>query len=123
MNVVDSSGWLEFVSDGKNAEFFAPAIENPTRLIVPTISLFEVFRVVARQRGESSALKVFALMSEGRVVDLDPTLALAAARLSVSERLSLADSVMLATARSFQATFWTQDSDFEGRPGVRYVAT
>lgn len=122
MNVVDSSGWLEYFADGKNAGFFAPAIEDPSRLVVPTLSLFEVFKRVLQQRGDPPALQAVALMYQGRVVDLDATLALAAARLSVVERLPLADSVMLATARAFGAIFWTQDADFEGRAGVRYVA-
>ncbi|MBM3580717.1 MAG: type II toxin-antitoxin system VapC family toxin [Alphaproteobacteria bacterium] len=122
MNVVDSSGWLEYFADGKNAGFFAPAIEDPSRLVVPTLSLFEVFKRVLQQRGDPPALQAVALMHQGRVVDLDATLALAAARLSVVERLPLADSVMLATARAVGAIFWTQDADFEGRAGVRYVA-
>jgi predicted nucleic acid-binding protein len=122
MNIVDSSGWLEYFANGKNAGFFAPAIEDPSRLVVPTLSLFEVFKRVLQQRGDPPALQAVALMHQGRVVDLDATLALAAARLSVVERLPLADSVILATARSCGATLWTQDADFEGREGVRYVA-
>ncbi len=122
MNVVDSSGWLEYLANGKNAGFFAPPIEDPSRLVVPTLSLFEVFKRVLQQRGEPPALQAVALMHQGRVVALDATLALEAARLSALERLPLADSVMLATARSLGATLWTQDSDFQGREGVRYVA-
>lgn len=122
MNIVDSSGWLEYFANGKNAGFFAPAIEDPSRLVVPTLSLFEVFKRVLQQRGDPPALQAVALMHQGRVVNLDATLALAAARLSVVERLPLADSVILATARSCGATLWTQDADFEGREGVRYVA-
>ncbi len=121
MNVVDSSGWLEYFAAGKNAAFFAGAIEKTSRLIVPALSLFEVFKRVLQQRGEDDALQAVALMQQGAVVNLDADLALAAARLSVSERLPLADSVMLATARAHRATFWTQDADFEGRQGVRYV--
>ena len=122
MNVVDSSGWLEYFAGGKNAGFFARAIESTSRLIVPTLSLFEVFKRVLQQRGEAAALQAVALMHQGRVVDLDAPLALAAARLSAAERLPLADSVMLATARAIDATLWTQDSDFEGREAVRFVS-
>lgn len=122
MNVVDSSGWLEYFADGKNASFFAPAIEDTARLVVPTLSLFEVFKRILQQRGDPPALQAVALMHQGRIVDLDTTLALAAARVSAVERLPLADSVMLATARAFGATLWTQDADFAGRAGVRYVA-
>ncbi len=122
MNVVDSSGWLEYFASGKNAAFFSRAVEDTSALIVPTLSLFEVFKRVLQQRDEPAALQAVALMHQGRVVELDATLALGAARLSVAERLPLADSVMLATARAFGATLWTQDADFEGRDGVRFVA-
>jgi len=121
VNVVDSSGWLEYFAGGKNAGFFSRAIENTSRLLVPTLSLFEVFKRVLQQRGEPAALQAVALMHQGRVVPLDALLALAAARLSAAERLPLADSVMLATARAFGATLWTQDSDFAGREAVRFV--
>lgn len=121
MNVVDSSGWLEYFANGDNAGFFAPPIEAQAKLIVPTISLLEVFKRVMSQRGEPNALQAIALMHQGQVVDLDAGLALAAARLSVEEDLPLADSVILATARAFKATLWTQDADFNGREGVRYV--
>jgi predicted nucleic acid-binding protein len=121
MNVVDSSGWLEYFAAGRNAAFFARPIEDTSRLLVPTLSLFEVFKRVLQQRGEPAALQAVALMHQGRVVGLDATLALAAARVSATERLPLADSVMLATARAFAATLWTQDADFEGREGVRFV--
>lgn len=123
MNVVDSSGWLEYFANGKNADFFAPAIEATSQLVVPTLSLYEVFKRLLQQRGEEPALQAVALMHQGTVIDLDAPLALAAARLSLELRLPLADSVMLATARAFGATLWTQDDDFKGRDGVRYVAT
>jgi predicted nucleic acid-binding protein len=122
MNVVDSSGWLEYFAGGKNAGFFARAIEDAAHLVVPSLSLFEVFKRVYQQRGEASALQAVALMHQGRVIDLDSNLALAAARLSVIEHLPLADSIMLATARAFGATLWTQDADFDGREGVRFAA-
>ena len=122
MNVVDSSGWLEYFAGGRNAGFFARPIEDTPRLLVPTLSLLEVFKRVLQQRGEPAGLQAVALMHQGRVVGLDAPLALEAARVSVAERLPLADSVMLATARAYRATLWTQDSDFEGREGVRYVA-
>ena len=122
MNVVDSSGWLEYFADGPNADFFAPAIENLEKLLVPSISLLEVFKRVVQQRGESEALKSVAQMRQGRVIDLDGTLALSAARISLDLKLPLADSVILATARAHGATAWTQDSDFKGIEGVKYVA-
>lgn len=122
MNVVDSSGWLEYLADGKNARFFAPAIEDGKKLVVPSLCLFEVFRRVAQQRGRDAALQAVALMRQARIVDLDERLALAAAELSLQERLPTADSIVLATARGEHAILWTQDADFEGKDGVRYVA-
>ena len=120
MNVVDSSGWLEYLADGPNASFFAPAIERSADLLVPTLSIFEVFKRVLGQRDESQALQSIALMHQGQVVELTASLALDAARLSRSARLPMTDSIMLATARAHGATLWTQDSDFEGLPDVRF---
>jgi len=122
VNLVDSSGWLEYFADGPNAGLFAPPIEDTGRLIVPTISLLEVFKRVLQQRDENEALRAVALMRQGEVVDLDGDLALSAAKLGREHRLPLADSVILATARKFGATVWTQDSDFERLEGVRYIA-
>jgi predicted nucleic acid-binding protein len=120
VNVVDSSGWLEYLADGPAAGFFAPAIEDTRRLIVPSLSLYEVFKRVLQQRGENAALGAVALMHQADVVDLDSSLALSAATLSVAHKLPVADSIMYATARAFEATLWTQDSDFEDLPHVRY---
>lgn len=122
MNIVDSSGWLEFFADGANAGFFAEAITDTEHLIVPTISLLEVFKRVLQQRGEDVALQAVAHMRQGSVVSLDAVIALAAAHLGVAHKLPLADSVMLATARQYAAVLWTQDADFQGIDGVRYVA-
>jgi predicted nucleic acid-binding protein len=121
MNIVDSSGWLEYFAGGPNASFFEPAITKPADLLVPTVSLYEVFKRVYQQRGESEALVAVALMEQGAVIDLDPTLALSAAKLSVDRELPMADSIMLATARQAGAELWTQDADFEGLEGVRYI--
>jgi predicted nucleic acid-binding protein len=119
--VVDSSGWLEYFADGPNAKFFAPAIEATADLVVPALSLYEVFKRVLQQRSEGDALQAVALMQQGAVVDLSAALAVTAARLSVEQRLPMADSIILATARAFDATLWTQDGDFATVPGVRYV--
>jgi predicted nucleic acid-binding protein len=117
MNVVDSSGWLEYFADGPQAEFFAPPIEDVSKLIVPSLSVYEVFKRV----GETGALQAVATMQQGVVVDLTVAIALSAARISVEQGLPMADSVMLATARAHRATLWTQDADFKGVKGVRYV--
>lgn len=121
MNVVDSSGWLEYFADGPNANFFAGAVENTVELIVPTLSIYEVFKRVLQQRDEGDALQAVAVMQQGRVVELDTAIAMRAARVSVELKLPMADSVMLATARMHDATLWTQDRDFEYLEGVEYI--
>jgi predicted nucleic acid-binding protein len=122
MNIVDSSGWLEYFADGPNAADFAEVLENSDDLLVPTLSIYEVFKVVLRQRGESEALRAVALMQEGALIDLTSTIALHAAKISSELKIPMADSVMLATARERNAVLWTQDSDFEGIEGVRFIA-
>ena len=120
MNVVDSCAWLEYFAAGPNAAFFGRAIEATGKLVVPTLSLYEVFKRILQQRTEGDALVAVALMQQGTVVELDARVALSAARISVDLKLPMADSVMLATARAFGATLWTQDEHFEGLPDVRY---
>jgi predicted nucleic acid-binding protein len=120
MNVVDSSAWLEYFAGGPNAEYFAPAIEDIDSLIVPSLTIFEVFKRVLQQRDETAALRATAAMHQGTVVDLDSTLAINAARLSQDLKLPLADSSILATTRAQNATLWTQDADFEGMDEVEY---
>ena len=122
MNVVDSSGWLEYFADAPNAEHFATPILDTEHLLVPAISILEVFKRVCQQRDENAALAAVALMHQGTVVDLDGELALAAAKLGIDHKLPLADSVILASARRYDATLWTQVSDFQGLEGVRYFA-
>ena len=122
MNIVDSSGWLEYFADGPNADFFAPSIEDVAHLLVSSISVYEVFKRVYQQRGEDAALHAVAAMAQGQVIDLDMPLALDAAKLSATLKLPMADSIMLATAQAYQAVFWTQDADFAALPNVRYIA-
>ena len=122
MNVVDSSAWLEYFTDGRNATAFARPIHATTQLVGPSVSLFVVFKRVMTQRGEDVAVEAVAMMRQGRVVPLDDALALEAARLSVEHRMPMADSIILATARAHRATLWTQDADFKDLPEVRYLA-
>ncbi|MEW6658483.1 MAG: type II toxin-antitoxin system VapC family toxin [Thermodesulfobacteriota bacterium] len=121
MNLVDSCGWLEYFADGPNADFYAPALEDPGSLLVPTICLLEVFKRVLQQRGEDAALQTAAAMHQGLIVPLDAPLALRAARIGSDLHLPLADSVILATARAHNCLIWTQDAHFQGLEGVRYT--
>jgi predicted nucleic acid-binding protein len=120
VNVVDSSGWIEYLAGGPNASFFGRPIEGNEPLLVPSLSLFEVYRHMLRHIGRDDALNVVAAMRRGTIVDLDDRLALEAAELSAESRLAMADSILLATARAHDADFWTQDADFEGIEGVQY---
>ena len=120
MNVVDFSAWLEYFAGGPNAGYFGDAIEDTAALVVPSITLLEVFKRIAQQRDEATALQYVAVMQQGRVVDLDAALALRAATLGQRHQLPLADSIIYATARSIGAVVWTQDADFEGLDSVRY---
>jgi predicted nucleic acid-binding protein len=119
MNVVDSSGWLEFFANGPNAGFFAEAIEDVDHLVVPAPCLYEVFRCVMRQWGEGPALQAAAVMQQGRVVDVDASLTLDAAHLSVRSHLSQASSLVVAVARQLDATVWTQETELAQIEGVR----
>lgn len=122
MNVVDSSAWIEYLTDGANAPVFAAVIEKSEQLLVPSITLLEVFKWVARVSDEPTALQAVALMQRGVIVALDSALALSAAALGLHHRLPLADSIIYASAQAAGATVWTQDVDFEGLRGVKYFA-
>jgi len=121
MNVVDTSGWLEYFAESANASFFAPAIEDTEHLIVPVICIYEVFKKVLQSQGQASAEVQVADLVKGNVVDLDSSLAMSAAMLSAELKLPMADSIILAVAREHNATLWTQDEHFKGLPGVQYV--
>lgn len=120
MNVVDSSAWLSYLANDRNAGYFSGAIEKTEELLIPALCLYEVFKRVIQQRDEGDALQAIAMMQQGVVVPLDEILSVTAARLSLEHKLPMADSLILATARAFGATLWTQDSDFAGLPDVKY---
>ena len=121
MNVVDSSGWLEYFGKGPNGEFFASAIEAGDQLVVPTISIYEVYKRIALQRDEEDALSAIGWMTVGMVADLTQEIALIAADLSMEHKLPMAHSIILATARANNAPLWTQDEHFKDLPDVKYV--
>ena len=120
MNIVDSSGWLAYFADEINAKHFMAPLSSPTKLIVPAITLYEVFKVILRESSENEALQAIVAMQKGQVINLNTSLALAAARLSLEHRFPMADSIILATALEFRATIWTQDADFKDLNKVKY---
>jgi len=119
--VVDSSGWLEFLTDGPLADQFATRLRQPSAVITPTIVMYEVYKHSKRLRGEDGALDAVAAMQKTRVVPLSDELALVAADLSLALKLPMADAIVLATARLHEAEVVTSDVDFEGVPGVTYI--
>ena len=120
MNVVDSSAWLSYFSGDKNAGTFAKPIEAIDELLVPSITVTEVFKCIMRQRGEDVALEAIAHMEQGKVVPLDSALAMDAAVYGLDNKLPLADSIIYATAKKFSAVIWTQGADFKMLPDVKY---
>jgi len=120
MNIVDSSGWLAYFADEPNAKHFISPLKDTDSLVVPTITLYEVFKVVLRESSENDALQATAAMQKGTIVDLTVPLAIAASKLSLEKGLPMADSIILTTAKAYDAILWTQDSDFKNMAGVKY---
>jgi predicted nucleic acid-binding protein len=121
MNLVDSSGWLEYFANEANAAFFAKSIEDSENLIVSTINIYEVFKRILQQRDENAAFQAIAIMQQSTVIDVDSSIALFAAKLNLDLKLPMADSLILATARTYNSTLWTQDSDFSQIADVKYI--
>ncbi len=121
MNIVDSSGWLAYFADEPNAKHFLAPLSDSASLVVPTVTIYEVFKVILRETSENEALQAVVAMQKGTVVDLNAPLATAASRLSLEHNLPMADSIILATAQEFKAIIWTQDLDFKGLNNVKYL--
>lgn len=122
MNLMDSSGWIEYFLDGPNASFFNPAICQTDALLVPTICLYEVYKRIAIGAGQDAALQAIVQMKKGKVVSLGDSLSIHAAQISLKNKLPMADSIIYATALSENATIWTQDEHFKDRPNVKFIA-
>ncbi len=120
MNIVDSSGWLAYFADEPNAKHFLIPLSDPTLLVVPTVTIYEVFKVILRESTENEALQAVVAMQKGTVVDLNAPMAISASKLSLELNLPMADSIILATAQEFKAVLWTQDSDFKRISNVKY---
>jgi predicted nucleic acid-binding protein len=120
MNIVDSSGWIEFFKAGANGPVFKPVIEDRKHLLVPTITLFEVHKVLSRSLPEVLVTQCLDVMRLGRVLDLTDTRAVAASKAARLHGLAMADAAMYSMARELNATFWTQDVDYQGLAGVNY---
>ena len=122
MNVVDSSGWIEFFTAGKNGPVFKPVIEQRDELIVPVIALYEVHKILSRQMPVEVVDTFLDVMRLGRVVELTDLRAIAASKASGTHGLAMADAAMYSIAQEFKATFWTQDVDYRGLSNVKLFA-
>ena len=122
MNIVDSSGWLAYFADEPSAKHFHRPLNEPASLVIPTVTLYEVFKVILRESSENAALQAIAAMQKGKVVDLTPPLAIAASKLSLKHDLPMAESIILATAKEYDAVVWTLDSDLKNIRGVKYFS-
>jgi len=120
MNLVDSSGWLEYLAEGKNAKFFAPAIEKTDQLIVSTINLYEIYKKILSEKDEHTAIQVIGLMQQAKVVEVNSTIAIQAAKFSFEQKIPMTDSLIYITAKQNNAIVWTQDIDFKDLDGVKY---
>jgi predicted nucleic acid-binding protein len=122
VNLVDSSGWIEFFQAGGNGPVFKPVIEDRNALLVPTIALFEVHKVLSRRLPADLVERCLQVMRLGRVLDFTDARAIAASQIATRHQLAMADAAMYSMAQEFGATFWTQDADYEGLVGVSYFA-
>ena len=121
MDIVDSSGWIEYFFAGSNGTFFSPPIEDTDNLVVPVICLYEVFKKVNAVADEARALQIIAQMKQGRVVDVTEEVALKASLISLKHKLPMADSLILSTAFALDATLWTQDEHFKHLQNVNFI--
>ena len=122
MNIVDSSGWLAYFADEPTADFFAEPIECVEDLLVPSITLYEVFKVLLREAGKERAFQGVAVMLQGRIVELNTEYSLESAAIGLAEGLAVADSIIYATALKCDGILWTQDVHFEGKANVKYTS-
>lgn len=122
MNVVDTSGWLEYFEGGQNARKFSVPIKEIKELVVPTICIYEISKIILRESDENHLLQALAAIQKGQVVALTPSISTAAAKVSLKYKLPMADSIIYITAKQYTATVWTQDIDFKNLPNVNYIS-
>jgi len=118
--LVDTCGWIEWLTDGVLCDDFAPYFEHPEGLITPTSVQFELYKWVSRHRDTEAALKAVALTEQTRVIPLTTPLALLAADLSMAHKLAFADAIIYAAARFHAARLITADDHFLDLPEVVY---
>ena len=120
MNIADSSCWLEYLMGTEIGATVAPVIENPAELIVPTITLYEVYKKLLAEKSEEYALNVISYMQTGKVIELNSGLSLSAAQISRKHKLPMADSIIYATSLHYSAVLFSCDRHFKDIPGIQY---
>ena len=121
MIVIDSSGWIEFFTDGPLADEYASRLRKLSAIVTPVIVIYEVYKRLKRELSEDDAVIAVSAMQRSQVIPIDQEIALTAADLSLEHRLAMADALVLATARKFQAELVTSGRDFERVAGVTYL--
>jgi len=121
MIIIDTSGWLEYFTGGTNSKFFSTPIKNNSKIIVPTIILYELWKKISRERGEDKAVELVAQLKRYDIIPLDESLSISAAKISNEYKIAMADSIIYATAKKYNATLWTQDADFKDFENVKYI--
>jgi predicted nucleic acid-binding protein len=121
MTIIDTSGWLEYFTGGPNSDFFSTAIKKDPNIIIPTIILYELWKKISREKGEDKAIELVAQLKRYEIVPLDESLSISAAKISNEYKIPMADSIIYATLMKYNATLWTQDSDFKDFENVKYI--
>lgn len=121
MNLVDSSGWIEYFTDDTNAKHFTPIIENTGDLIVSVINIYEVYKKILQKTDENYALTAIALMQQAKVLNVTSQVSIEAARFNIKYKIPMADSIIYVTGLLNNAIVWTQDYDFINLPNVNFI--
>jgi predicted nucleic acid-binding protein len=121
VDLIDSCGWLEYFTDGPNVDFFSAPILAQSKIIVPTIVIYELWKKIVREQGEEIAIEITAQLKRFDIVPLDESLSISAAKISLEHKLPMADSIIYATAQKHKAVLWTQDADFKDFTDVKYI--
>ena len=120
--LIDTCGWIEWLTNGILVDKFTPYFKQPSGIIVPTVLQYELYKWVCRERSETEAQSIIAVTQQSQVIPLDTSLALLAAKLASQYRLSMADALIYATAQLNKAKLITSDDHFSNLPDVCYFS-
>ena len=123
MILIDSYGWIEYFANGPLAESYATFIEeaNAENTVTPTIVIYEVYKRIKSVKGEQKALEAYAQMSRTKIVELTSSLSLKAADTSITLDLGMVDSIVVATAKAYNAEIVTSDEHLKSLEKVKFI--